>query len=85
MATLMNNRKLAAVSRKTPGQTKNSQSQNTPNPGTAEKYITQSFDEIEGKVTKNHPKKQAGRNHAISVPCLKSMNFFWAHKFALVP
>ena len=52
MATLRNKGKLAAVSRGTPEKTRNSQLQNTLNPGIAKEYITQVFEEIEGRVTK---------------------------------
>ena len=52
MATLRNKRKLAAVSRETPENTRNNQSQNTPNPGMAKEYITQVSEEIERRVTK---------------------------------
>ena len=52
MATLRNKRKLAAVSRLTTENTRNNQSQNTLNPGMAEKYITQVSEEVEGRVTK---------------------------------
>ena len=52
MATLRNRRKLAAVPRKTPENTRNSQSQNALNPGMAEEYITQVSEEIEKRVTK---------------------------------
>ena len=51
MATLRNTRKLAAVSRETPENTRNTQSQNTLGPGMAQKYISQVFEEIEGRVT----------------------------------
>ena len=52
MATLRNKRKLAAVSRKTRENTKNSQSQNTLDPEMAQEYISQVSEEIEGRVTK---------------------------------
>ena len=51
-----------AVSRETPEKTRNNQSQNTLNPGTAEEYITQFFEKIEGKVTKKFPKNLAERS-----------------------
>ena len=51
MATLRNKRKLAAVSRETPENTRNDQSENTLNPGMAEEYITQVSEETEGRVT----------------------------------
>ena len=52
METLRNKRKLAAVSRETPANTRNSQSQNTLDPEMAQKYISQVSEEIEGRVTK---------------------------------
>ena len=52
MATLRNKRKLAAVSGETAENTRNNQSQNTLNPGMAEKYITQVFEKIEERVTR---------------------------------
>ena len=52
MANLRNKRKLAAVSRETPENTRNNQSQNTLNPGMAEETITQIAEEIEGRVTR---------------------------------
>ena len=51
MATLRNERKLAAVSRETQEHTRKSQSQNTFVPGITEEYITQVSEEIEGRVT----------------------------------
>ena len=76
MATLRNKMNLAAVSRETPDNTRNNQSQNTLNPGMAEEYITQISEEIEGGSPKNFPKNLAGRSHAFWVLCLNSMNFF---------
>ena len=52
MATLKNRKKLAAVSRETPKNTKNSQSQNTFDPEVAQDYISQVSEEIEGRVIK---------------------------------
>ena len=52
MATLRNRRKLAAVSRETPENTENSQSQNTLDPRMAQEYISQVSEEIEGRFTK---------------------------------
>ena len=51
MATLRNKRKLAAVSRETPKNTRNTQSQNTLDPEMAQEYISQVSEEIEGRVT----------------------------------
>ena len=52
MATLRNKRKLAAVSRETPENTSNNQSQNTLDPEMAQEYISQVSEEIEGRVIK---------------------------------
>ena len=52
MATLRNKRKLAAVSRETPENTRKSQSQNTLDPEMAQEYISQVSEEIEGRVAK---------------------------------
>ena len=49
MAILKNKRNLAAVSRKTPENTKNSQSQSTLDPDMAQDYIFQVSKEIEGE------------------------------------
>ena len=57
MKTLRNKRKLAVVSKETPENTKNSQSQNTLDPETAQEYISQFFEEIEGRVTKKLSKE----------------------------
>ena len=56
MATLRNKRKIAAVSRETPENTSNSQSQNASDPEMAQEYISQVSEEIEGRVTKKHSK-----------------------------
>ena len=53
MATLRNKRKLAAVTRKTQEENpRNGQSRNTSVPRINEEYITQIFEEIEGRFTK---------------------------------
>ena len=52
MATLRNKRKLAAVSRQTPESTRNSRGQNTLDPELTQDYISQFFEEIQGRVTK---------------------------------
>ena len=86
MATLRNGMKLAAVSRETPESTKDSQSQNTLGPGMAQKYVSQVFEEIQGRLTKKtFTNNSAGRSHVFWVLCLSLMKFFWAHKFELVP
>ena len=52
MTTLRNNGKLAAVSRETPENTRNSRSQNTFDPEMAQEYISQVSEEIKMRVTK---------------------------------
>ena len=53
MATLRNKRKLAAVTRETQEENpRNGQSRNTSVPRINEEYITQVFEQIEGRVTK---------------------------------
>ena len=54
---MRNKRKLAAVARKTPKNTRNSQSQNTLDSGMAQEYISQVSEEIQGKVTKKLSKE----------------------------
>ena len=65
MATLTNKRKVAAVPRKTPENARNSQSQNTLDPGMAQEYISQVSEEIEGRVTKNSSKEFSRRESRI--------------------
>ena len=57
MATLRNKRKLTAVSRETPENTTNSQSQKTLDSGRAQEFISQISEEIEGRVTKKLPRE----------------------------
>ena len=57
MATLRNKRKLAAVLRKIPENTRNSQSQNILDPEMAQEYISQVSEEIEGRITKKLSKE----------------------------
>ena len=58
MATLINKRKLAAVTRETQEEhPRNGQSRNTSVPRTNEEYITQVSDEIEDRVTKKLSKE----------------------------
>ena len=57
MATLRNKKKVAAVSRETPENTRNSQSQNTLDPGMAQEYISQVSEEIKRRVTKKFSKE----------------------------
>ena len=57
MATLRDKRKLAATSGEAPGKTRKSQSQNTLDPEVAQKYISQTSEESEGRVTRKHSKE----------------------------
>ena len=57
MATLRKKRKLAAVSRETPENTRNSQSRNAVDPEMAQEYISQVSEEIEGRVIKKFSKE----------------------------
>ena len=57
MATLRNKRTLAAVSRETPENARNSQSQNTFDPEIAQEYISQVSEEIKWRVTKKLSKE----------------------------
>ena len=57
MAALRNKRKLAAVLRETPENTRNNQSQNTLDPVMAQEYISQVSEKIEGRVTKKLSKE----------------------------
>ena len=53
MATLRNNRKLAAVSRETPEASRSSRGQNVLDPELTQDYISQVSEEIKGRVSKN--------------------------------
>ena len=57
MTTLKNKRKLAAVSRETPEGSKSSRAQNVLDPESAQDYISQVSEEIEGRVTKKLSKE----------------------------
>ena len=57
MATLRNNKKLAAVSSETSESTRNSRAQNTLDPELAQDYISQVSEEIEWRVTKKLSKE----------------------------
>ena len=57
METLRNKRKLAAVSRETPENTRNSPSQNTLDAEMAQEYISQFSEKIEGRVSKKLSKE----------------------------
>ena len=57
MSTLRNKKKLAAVSRETPENTRNNQPQNTLDPGMVQESISQVSEEIKGRVTKKLSKE----------------------------
>ena len=57
MATLRNKRKLAAVSGETPEGSRSSRAQNVLDPESAQDYISQVSEEIEGRVTKKLSKE----------------------------
>ena len=57
MATLSKKKKLAAVSRETPKNTRNSQSQNTLYPERAQGYISQFSEQIQRRLTKTFSKE----------------------------
>ena len=57
MATLRNKRKLAAVSKEAPESNRSSRVQNVLDPESAQVYISQDSEEIEGRVTKKLSKE----------------------------
>ena len=57
MATLRNQRRLAAVSRETPEGSRSSRGQNVLDPELTQDYISQVSEEIEGRVTKKLSKE----------------------------
>ena len=59
MATLRNNRKLAAVSRETPEGSRSSRRQTVLDPELTHDYISQVSEEIEGRVTKKLSKESS--------------------------
>ena len=75
METLRNKRKLAAVSRETPENTRNNQSQNTLGPEMAEEYISQVSEEIEERVTKKLS-KEFGRTESRILGALSKLDEF---------
>ena len=75
MATLRNKRKLAAVSRETPENTKNSHSQNTLDPEMAQEYIFLISEEIEGRVTKKFS-KEFSRTESLILGTLSTLDEF---------
>ena len=84
MAILMNKKKLAAVSRETPENTGNTQSQNTLDPGMAQEYISQ-VSEIEGRVTQKLSKEFSRTESRILGALSKLDEFLVTHMFGLVP
>ena len=76
MATLRNKKKLAAVSRERPESTKNTHSRNTLDPETAQKFISQVSEEIEGRVTKRLSKEFSRTESRILGASCKLDEFF---------
>ena len=75
MAVLRNKRKLAAVSRGTPENTSNSQSQITLDPAMAQEYLSQISEQIEGRVTKKLSKELSRRESRILQVLSKDVEF----------
>ena len=75
MATFRNKIKLAAVSRETPENTRNSQSQNTLDPEMAQEYISQVSEEIDGRVTRKLS-KEFSRTESRFLGALSKLNEF---------
>ena len=75
MATLRNKKKLAAVPRETPENTRKTQSRNTIDPEVAQEYISQVSEEIEGRVTKKFSKKFSRTESRILVALSKLDEF----------
>ena len=76
MATLRNKRKLAAVSGETQECSRNSQSHITSVPVKTEEYITQVFEEIDGRITKNLSQELSRTESRILGDLSKLDNFF---------
>ena len=75
MATLRNRRKLAAVSRETPENTRDSRGQNTFDPESTLDYISQVSEEIEGRLTKKLP-KEISRTESCILGALSKLDEF---------
>ena len=75
MATLRIRRKLAAVSRETPENNRNSRRQSTLDPDLTQDYISQVCEEIEGRVTKKLSKDFSRRESRILVALSKLDEF----------
>ena len=71
MATLRIETKLAAVSRETPENTRNSKAQNTIDPELAEDYISQVSAEMEGRIAKKFSKEFSTTESRILAPLSK--------------
>ena len=80
MATLRNKRKLAAVTRETQEENpRNGQSRNTSVPRINEEYITQVFDEIEGRVNKK-PSQEFSRTESRILGALSKLDEFLSNQ-----
>ena len=76
MATLKNKRKLAAVSRDSHENTKNSLSQNTLDPEMAQEHISQVSEEIEWRVTEKLS-KEFSRTESRILGALSKLDVFF--------
>ena len=85
MATLRNKTKLAAISRETPENTRNSRGQITLDPDLTQDYISQVSEENDGRVTKKLSKEFSRTELCILGALSKLDEFLWTHKFGLVP
>ena len=82
-ATLRNKRKLAAVSRETPENTRNNQSRNATDPEMAQEYISQVSEEIDGRVTKKLSKDFSRTGSRILGALSKLDNFLLSPQFRI--
>ena len=72
---MRNKRKFAEVSRETPENTRNTQSRSILDPKTAQEFISQVFEEIEGRVTKKLS-KDFGRTESRILGALSKLDDF---------
>ena len=75
MATLRNKRKLAAVSRETPENTRSGRTQSILDPELTQDYISQVSEEIEGRVTKKLS-KEFSRTESLILGALSKLDEF---------
>ena len=76
METLKKKRNLAEISRETPENTRNSQSQNILDPGMAQEYVSQVSEGLKGGSLKKFPKNSVGRSRVFWLLCPGLTSFF---------